>query len=192
MGCVEWAYPFPSRRRPAVVTLMGTAVIALAGALLGALIGALSSYLVQKASYLREADERQKTFLRSVYLDFLREIFLFYRSVGDVYQKHKASPDLQAAAADFAALSPGAAQSALEHLRLTASDDVAARAARRWAHFRKEPVPLGQDTSSKAWGKWSDRYWMLRREFLDSARKELALSPLDWSKAAVGSGHYHL
>jgi hypothetical protein len=169
---------------------MGTAIIAVAGTLLGALIGALSSYYVQRASYLRESDERQKVFLRSVYLDFLREIYLFYRSVGDVYHEHKHSSDLRAAGAEFAAIPPGRVQSALEHLRLAADDEVAASAARLWAHFRKEPVPVGRDPSGQAWERWSDRFWMLRREVLEAAREELGLGPLDWSKAGVGTGHY--
>ncbi len=169
---------------------MGTAAVAVAGTLLGALIGALSTYYSQKASYRRESDERQKTVRRQVYVDWLREGHQFYRAIGAIWRKHRGATDLTAVAAELRVLAPEAAQVALEHLRLISGEEVAASAARLWAHLRRQPVPLGQDMSEQGWIKWSDHYYRLRRAFMDAARVDLGLPPFDWDRAGVGPGNH--
>ena len=77
------------------------------------------------------------------------------------------------------------AQAALEALRLVASDGVAVPAAAIWQHLRQRRVAINGDGDRAAYKAWQAKYWLLRREFVDSARVEVGLAPLDWARAGV-------
>jgi hypothetical protein len=164
--------------------------VAVAGTLLGALVGALSTYFTQAASYQRESSERQRDLRRKVYLEWLRLTHQLFAAVDQVVREHpESSTEAVVSALNRIPAEPG--QVALENVRLVANEDVAEWAANMWAHLRRELVPQGQRPSNatwaEAWRAWDVKYWSLRRAFVDAARTDFGLPPLDWRRAGVSS-----
>lgn len=162
--------------------------MAVIGTLLGGLLGATTSYFIQAAGYRREAGERLQTLRRQVYVDWLSRSHDFYTALRLVSAKHRegrTTPD--EFIDELRRIPPQPVQIALEHLRLTAGEDVAASAAHMWTHMRRERVPLGADRSNEGWRLWNRNYWLLRRAFLDAARAELMLDAFDWDVVGADS-----
>ncbi len=162
------------------------AIVAVVGTLAGTLLGVLGSYFTQSVSYRREADERLATMRRQVYVDWLtclHDIFSGVRRASSRHrQGHSTVDELQRELRDVPA---SQTQATLENIRLVAGDPVVARAADLWTHMRRDAVPLGGDRSVEGWRQWQDRYWALRRQFLDAARADLGFSHLNWADAGV-------
>lgn len=82
-------------------------------------------------------------------------------------------------------VAPAPTQTALEALRLVASDGVAESAAELWIHLRRRDEPSGRQMDRQAFYEWRDSYWLARRRIIDSARQDIGFAPLDWASAGV-------
>ena len=168
---------------------MDTAWIGVIGSLGGVTLGWIGSLASQQLSYRREAGERLAAARRATYLDWLAKVQQMYDSIAKIHrQAIRGDIDAAAAGAQLRDLSSLEAQTALEELRLVAGDQVAAAAAEVWSHLRRERVPIGHDLEPAHWRRWRADYWNVRRTFLDSARLETGLRPLDWEAASVTVG----
>ena len=162
------------------------AVIAVVGTLVGTALGALGSYVTQSTGYRREARERLEAVRRQVYVQWLTTLHETYNQVREASSRHRHGvTTVEHLVTELRQVSPEQTQSALEGVRLVASDAVAASAATLWAHLRRESVPQGGERSSDGWRLWRDNYWDLRRQFINAARGDLGFQPLDWTQAGV-------
>jgi hypothetical protein len=165
---------------------MNSEAVAVAGTLAGAIVGALLSYINQMVGYRRESAERARVTQRESYIDFLTRLDSMYGQMRETSGAHRRGEISKTELVEtMRGISPRAAQSSLEGLRLVASDSVAECAAKLWSHMRRDPVPQGVETSSTAWRQWQTSYWELRRALLDAARQDLGKAPLDWDRAGV-------
>jgi hypothetical protein len=168
---------------------MDTAWIGVIGSLGGVTLGLIGSVTNQKLSYRRESGERLAAARRATYLAWLAKVQQLYDSIANIHrQSTRGTLESAAGARQLRELSSLEAQTALEELRLVSGDEVAAAAATVWSHLRREKVPIGQDMDPAHWRQWREGYWELRRSFLDAARVETGLSPLDWAAASVTVG----
>lgn len=159
---------------------------AVVGTLLGGLLGALGGYFTQASQHRREAKERRVETRRVVYAAWLSELHEYFAALNDVTGKYRHQPGAPQLAAELRSVSPQRAQVSLEEVRLVGGQKVTAAAARQWELMRRHDVPTGRYTRPDEWGAWRDQYWDRRRAFLDAARAEFGLPPLDWVEAGVG------
>jgi len=160
--------------------------IAVIGTLAGTALGAVGGYLTQRSGYRREANERRASIQRDTYVAWLTHAHGVFARIRAASYEHRTGATTAAELLERLRTIPTEeAQVALEHVRLLASQEVAGAAARIWAHLRREPVALGAERTGDAWAAWSDRYWQLRREFIDVARTEFGLATFDWTVAGV-------
>jgi hypothetical protein len=156
------------------------AFIAVLGTLLGGLLGAVGAYVNQRSAHRSEAGERMTALRRQVYLEYLAAVHELYGEVDDVRRAHhdgavhddEASRQLRGA-------SSRPAQTALENVRLVASDGVRGKAEALFELMRREKPPLGQDLSWQAYRDWQTKYWKARKELTEVARSELGFDEQD-------------
>ena len=166
-------------------------VVAVIGTLLGTLVGAFGTYFTQASIHRRQESAKQNALRRQIYVEWLTEIHEFFSQVRTASGKVRRQETTRTEHVEGLRRIPAEkAQVALEHLRLISQEDVAAAAARLWAHMRTHPVPAGTDRSPEGWRNWREDYWQLRRAFIDAARDEFGLDPFDWSKVAVDPGPF--
>jgi hypothetical protein len=168
---------------------MDTAWVGVIGTLGGVTAGWLGTMASQRFSYRREATERLTAERRVTYLAWMSKVHVMYEAIAMIHREATTGVVEPASAAhQLREASSTDAQTALEDLRLLATDDLAAAAAAMWSHLRRDPVPLGHDLNPAHWRTWRDAYWELRREFLNAARVETGFQPLDWTSASVTVG----
>lgn len=168
---------------------MDTAWVGVVGTLGGVTVGWLGTLASQKLSYRREATERLAASRRVAYLAWLSKVHVMYEAIAKIHRDaSRGAGDPADAGRQLRDLSSADAQTALEDLRLVATDDLASAAAAIWRQLRREQVPIGQDMDPANWRRWRDDYWGLRRAFLDAARVETGFPPLDWHSASVTVG----
>lgn len=168
---------------------MSNAWIGVIGALAGVLAGWGGNMIAQRQAYARESTERLTDVRRRAYLEWLTSVHHLYDVLAASQRALRAGEaDADEVARTVRNLPTGETQVCLEELRFVAGDAVAARAADLWNHMRRQRVALGQDVSAAGWRTWRERYWGLRRAFIDAARMETGLEPLDWDAAGIAGG----
>lgn len=168
---------------------MDTAWVGVIGTLAGVVVGWIGTLVSQKLAHRRDVGERLAASRRVSYLAWLSKVHLMYEVIAGTHRDaSRGSVPLADASHRLRDLSATDAQTALEDLRLVATDDLAAAAAAVWGHMRRERVAIGQDMDPSHWRLWRDQYWSLRRAFLDAARAETGFPPLDWHAASVTAG----
>ncbi|WP_299053650.1 hypothetical protein [uncultured Nocardioides sp.] len=156
------------------------------GSLGGTVVGLCGGLVAQRISYHREALERLSVARRDSYLRWLTAVHGVFEVIASAHRALRRDELAEGdARREISGMTVADAQIRLEELRLVAGDEVASAAARIWRHMRRDRVALGHDLSAEAWRAWRDSYWNLRRAFLDAARVETGLGPLDWSASAV-------
>lgn len=161
-------------------------ILAVAGTLLGTLLGTVGAHLSHQSGFRHEATERLAITRRQAYIGFLTDVNDIYRQVQGLSRQFRQGQMSADAMVEALRQVPSAAgQAALENVRLVATRDVAANAALLWAHLRRSAVAQGASRSTPDWRAWQDRYWELRRNFLDAARADTGFEPLDWETAGV-------
>jgi hypothetical protein len=159
-------------------------IIAVIGTLLGTVLVGVGSYVTQTVRYDREAAERLNTIRREAYVEWLGRSHFIYQSVKTAWAAGP-TPSPHERWQVLRAISPIESQAALESLRLVAGDSVAATAAALWRHLRQHHVAASGAGSRDEYKAWQGSYWTLRRQFVDAARVEVGLPPLDWSISGV-------
>jgi hypothetical protein len=165
---------------------MDSEVIAVGGTLRGGILGFVATYINQAVGYQRESTERWRATQRAAYIDWLSCIDAMYGEIREATSTHRRTGTPPAQLVEqLQSVSPRAAQSSLEGLRIVATDSVAECAASLWTHMRRDAVPLGTDRLPEGWRRWQNQYWDLRRALLNAARADLGHPPLDWERAGV-------
>lgn len=165
---------------------MDSAWVGVIGTLGGVAIGWVGNMASQSQAHRREADERLANSRRETYLRWLERVHFMFEEIAQVQRKVSRGTLSSSDASDqLRDVSSTDAQTALEDLRLIATDDLAAAAAAIWTHMRRHLVPIGRETNRGAWQSWRSEYWVLRHAFLDAARAEIGFKPLDWAQASV-------
>lgn len=148
-------------------------------------MGAVGTYLTQRASYQREFEERLAVTRRQAYVEWLREVHDVFVLVRAAWTDNP-MPPAESRWRACREISPSAAQAALEALRLVASDSAAAAAARLWDHMRRPEVAISGMGTKADFVAWRRLYWMLRHSFVDAARLDIGLEPLEWENSQPG------
>jgi len=167
-----------------LICQVDASIVAVIGTLLGTTLGIFGSYVTQRASHDREAAECLNSKRREVYIEWLGCVHSIYQAVKAAWGG-KPLPQPEDRWRDLRAVSPTESQAALESLRLVASDRVAITAAALCRHLRQEAVTTTGAGTKDDYNAWQDMYWKLRRQFVDAARLEVGLPPLDWKAAGV-------
>ncbi len=145
--------------------------------------------IAQRQAYARESAERLTDVRRRAYLQWVASVHRLYDAMAAAQRALRAGEaDADEVARTVRNLPTGETQVCLEELRFVAGDSVAASGAALWNHLRRQKVALGQDVSAAGWRTWRERYWELRRAFVDAARVETGLEPLDWDAASNAGG----
>ena len=148
------------------------------GTLVGVLLGAFGAYLSQRSNLRMQSNEKINETRRICYSAWLTEVhrieFALRRSSLDVITGKLTQVDSNE---KLSKLSWIEAQGALEELRMVAGVDTARMATRLWRHMDKNPR---HDPTSDLYTEWRSQYWHLRREFINSARNEFSVIPLDF------------
>lgn len=162
-------------------------LLAVAGTLLGTLLGGMGTYLSQRSQHQRAAEERLTDLRRQAYVAWLSAAGRMYTEVQSVHRHHwEQQTQLQELRRELKAISAREAQDALELVRLLAKDEAVFKgAALLWAHLRRHEMTRGLAASREAWAAWQDAYWQMHRAFVQAARLEVGLAPLDWDQAGV-------
>ncbi len=160
-------------------------VVAVIGTLLGATVGVVGSYLIQRAQLKRETHERLSDLRRETYLAWVTRVHAYFASAREASRPKLSENQRVTKRVRPERTDPVPAQTALEGLRLVASDEAAASAAKVWSHLRRHKVPDHGAASMAEWNEWQDDYWTLRRNFLDAARRDLGFEPLNWLDAGA-------
>jgi hypothetical protein len=156
------------------------AFIAVLGTLLGGVLGAVGSYVNQKAAHRSEAGERLAAMRLQVYLDYLAAVHELYGQVDDVHKAHHdGAVGDEVASQQLRGVTSRPTMTALENVRLVASDGALARAEELFELMRREKPPLGQDLSWPVYRDWQKKYWKARKELTEVARSELGFDDHD-------------
>jgi hypothetical protein len=156
------------------------AFIAVLGTLLGGVLGAVATYVNQKSAHRSEAAERLATLRRQVCLEYLAVVHELYGQVDDVHRAHHdGAVGDDVASQQLRGVSSRPAQTALENVRLVASDGVKGEAEALFELMRREKAPLGQDLSWSVYRDWQTKYWKARKELTEVARSELGFDDHD-------------
>lgn len=153
-----------------------TAVI---GTLLGAVLGASGAYVAQRLNYRAQKKDRFAEAQREAYARWLIEIHRLEIGLKAIHIRHAAGRvSAEARDEEVAALTWVDAQSRLEELRLLASNAAASASTTLWRHMGKNPEQAGDDSDYEG---WREKYWELRRMFVNTARAELGLAPIPFA-----------
>lgn len=158
------------------------AVVAVVGTLFGAVIGGLGSFLVQRTADRTRERTRLAELRRDTYVGFLaaaHALFVELRGICRTPSDDQRSR-LRAVSTDDAQLS-------FEQVRLVGGEAVVTHAAEIWRWLRRHRVPEGDDTTPEAVHAWQESYWNMRWDFMQAARKEAGLPPLDRARAGTGT-----
>lgn len=170
---------------------MDSSWVGVIGTLGGVVVGWLGNLASQSRAHRRESEERIAVSRRTTYLRWLEKVHLMFDSIASVQrQVSRGTLDAKEAGHLLRDVSSTEAQTALEDLRLVATDDLASAAAALWTHMRRHRVPIGQEMSRSEWQKWRAGYWQLRHGFLDAARVETGFKPLDWERVSVSQSRF--
>ncbi|TYL45642.1 hypothetical protein FXB39_16850 [Nocardioides sp. BGMRC 2183] len=160
--------------------------VAVAGTLFGALIGVSGSYLIQRNSYRSASGERLADLRRQTCLEFLASAHEMFVQIDEIHRLLRRRMLTEDVAKDqLVKVDAGSTQTALEALRLVASDGVAESAAELWIQLRRRDEPRGRLMDRRHYDDWRDSYWLARRRIIDSARRDIGFEPLDWASAGV-------
>ena len=156
------------------------AFIAVLGTLLGGVLGAVGSYVNQRSAHRSEAGERLSALRLQVYLDYLAAVHELYGQVDDVHKAHHGGAlGDEAASQQLRGMTSRPTLTALENVRLVATDGVMAKAEALFELLRREKPPLGQDLSWPVYRDWQKQYWHTRKELTEMARSELGFDDHD-------------
>ncbi|MCM3515075.1 hypothetical protein [Nocardioides sp. P86] len=168
----------------AIYTLLG-ACIAAAATLLAVAVKSWFDAKVEKQRHQRELDKlniemtgrwdsavldrRQKAFSA-----LLVTTHVLYDDIRRLRQhRRERSLDDEQYAAELRALSGIEGQTAVEELRLNATDGTASSAEALWQHLRSGGVPRGTAVASSEWVAWKEQYWILRLRLIEDCKRDL-------------------